>query len=211
VIILCRIVPWIAALALGVLGWFAMVPIWTQGLGLVSPDADFQPALWLAAAKAMLLIWGGVIFLRTIAAFNREGRLGSFIRKVQVFGIGMYITVLVLYLVMCGQPLRMWFLIAHWDWGNPLCLGILGFVVCLTSFFCGPYRGIFEYVIIFPALGAFILMVLQLSPNLPVVHGGLITPSPQDWPVLAFALGCGAYVSWLWARRVSKRTELAAG
>jgi hypothetical protein len=197
-------------LTLVALGWFAMVPIWTRGLGLAALDADNQPALWLAAANVMVVLGGGAILFRTVAAFSGEGRLGSIMRKAQVLGLGMYLTALVLYLAMCGQPLRVWFLVAQWDWGNPLCRGILGFVVCLLTLFFGSNRGILKFVIVFSGLGAFILLISQVSPSLPVVHGRLVAPTPQDWLVLAFALGCGTCASWLRARGLSKSTEEAA-
>ncbi|MBI4806707.1 MAG: hypothetical protein HY795_15925 [Desulfovibrio sp.] len=203
-IALSRILPWAGALALGVLGWFAMVPIWTQGLVLAAPDADSQPALWLAAANVMMVLGGGVILLRAAAAVRGEGGFGPVMRSAQVLGVGLYLAAFVLFVAMIGQPVRVWFLVAHWDWSNTFCQAILGFAVCLSSFFLKPCSGILEFVIAFSGLGAFILLALRLSPNMPVVHGHIVTPSQQDWLVLAFALGCGVYASWLRARGLSK-------
>jgi hypothetical protein len=108
-----RVIFWLAALALGVLGWFAMMPIWTQGLGLCALDGDGQPGLWLAAAKVALVLWGATSLtgLNFITAKDKKDR-----RPVEAgrrASLVACVAGLVLLLAMAGQPLRSWFLGAH--------------------------------------------------------------------------------------------------
>lgn len=205
-----RILPWIAALALAVLGWYAMIPVWAGGLCMAALGADFQPALWFATARVALVLGGVVFILRVVVAFTGTSRFEPLLRKGLILGLGLYLTAFVLLLAMGGQPLRAWFLVAQWEWGNPLCLGTLGFAVCLLTLLIGLHRGIIEYAVALSGLGAFILLTMQLSPGLPVVNGRLVIPNPQDWLVLAFALACGAYASWLRVRGHSEGSGVAA-
>lgn len=195
-----RALPLMAALALGVLGWFAMVPVWTQGLGMVALDADGQPGLWLAAARLALAVAGAVIAVRAAASFFEMPRLKPFLGRVRVLGPGLFIPVVVLFAAMAGQPLRLWHLAAYGEWGSPIVRGSVAFAACAPALFLRTMARAFESLVALAGLAGFAVLAWQLGFRLPVSEGRLVVPAAQEWLVLAFAAGCGLFAAWMAAR-----------
>ena len=294
-----RFLPWIAVLALGMLGWYAMVPLWTGGLGMVALDANGQPALWFWAAK-MAIVLGVGPFVLDRGAFYLGGKpLLPAYRVGLILGTGMFALSTVLFLAMAGQPLRAWFLGAHFVFGNWFVWGAFGYAACLAALALGgvgPRKlmmlfsllGLAGFVFLIPSLLGTSVFLAMFSSILLVIlcAGNRLTddvrtgleqragmwlllsaaqmllheeqgwwlflgvfsacfflrtrffqpwsvwlsrwmplllsvgyllfplanaapPFAQEWLVLAFALGCGAYAAWLRARRLSHSGEAA--
>lgn len=190
-----RMLPWLAAVLQAALGWYALVPVWTQGLGMAAIGPDGQPALWMAAVRAgwlaVLAAMGCCIAYWPKAG---QGRRAGFVRA-RFIGTCALVTVMVLSLAMAGQPLRLWFLVANAVWCAPFGAGgaaLLGSGV----FFLAAGR-------MSRMLGALLGMVTagawgMSSPGiLAPFYAGIAFPACIDWAVLAFALSCGAFAAWM--------------
>lgn len=186
------VIIWLAALALGALSWFAFGPVWTQGLGLCALDGDGQPGLWLAAAKASLVLAGGGFLLRLRAVFAAP-KASPVSPAPAALTLGLCATALVLFAAMVGQPLRAWFLVAHGEWGNPMVRTGLGLLAGMLTLCVEPRRKAFRRVVALAGGAAFLPAAVAI--NLSVVGGPLVIPTMQDWLVLAFALGCGIFAA----------------
>lgn len=190
-----RMVPWLAAVLLAALGWYAFAPVWTQGLGVAAIGQDGQPALWMAAARAG---WLAVLAAMgcCIAYWPKAGqaRRAGFVRA-RFIGTCALVTVMILYLAMAGQPLRLWFLVANAVWCAPFVAGgaaLLGSGV----FFLAAGR-------LSRMLGALLGMATagawgMSSPGIfAPFYAKIAFPACIDWAVLAFGLSCGAFAAWM--------------
>lgn len=185
-----RVMPWLAVVLLAALSWYALVPVWTQGLEGVTIGPDGQPALWMAAVKA-----GGLAVLSAIGCClwfwpKRDGGRRSAFVRARAVGICGLVTVMILYLVMAGQPLRLWFLLAHGAWSGPF---VAGGTALLASgvFFAAAGR--------LPRAAAALLAVVTAGAAAGIItpfSPGIAFPACIDWAVLAFALSCGAFAAW---------------
>jgi len=159
-----RLMPWVAALALAVLGWYAMVPLWTQGLSMVALDGDGQPGLWFAVAKASLVLGGSVLLLQVSAIFSEKPSPAPIGPWGRAFGLGLYLAAAVLFAAMAGQPLRSWFLAAYSDWPHPMVRAGLGLLVCLLAFWIDVRQGrFFSRATALAGFAAVLLTVSQLG------------------------------------------------
>lgn len=184
-----RVITWLAAVLLAALGWYALGPVWTQGLGGVTIGPDGQPALWLATVRAgwlaVLAAMGSCLWFWKPGSARRPG----FVRA-RAAGTGGLVTIMILYLAMAGQPLRLWFLLAHGAWSGSF---VAGGAALLASgvFFLGREkmpRAVAALLAMITAVAAAGIMT-PFSP-------GIAFPACIDWAVLAFALSCGAFAAW---------------
>ncbi|WP_243359157.1 hypothetical protein [Fundidesulfovibrio terrae] len=203
-----RGLPWMAALALGVLGWFAMMPVWTQGLGLCALDGDGQPGLWLAAAKMALALGGGFFILRGLVALDKDSVFTSALPRSHAFGMGLYVAALILALAMAGQPLRSWFLLelSRNNPTHPLVWIGCSFVACLATLLTGGgARGFLRRTAAAIGCLAFLLLASQLGGlgSMAAVLGGVsfhaltsrgVIPLAARWKLLRSAGYLGALV-----------------
>lgn len=190
-----RVMLWFAVALLAVLGWHALVPVWTQGLGIVTIGPDGQPALWMAAIRVgwlvVLAAMGCCLAFWPKAGVNwRPG----FVRS-RAVGTWALVTVMILYLAMTGQPLRLWFLLAHGVWNGPF---IAGGATLLASgvFFraAGKTPKAAGTLLTLITAGAWAMS----SPGIiQPFYLGIAFPACIDWAVLAFALSCGAFAAWM--------------
>jgi len=157
--------PWLVALALCVLGWWAVAPVWTQGLGAVAFDGAGQPAMWFAAAEAAILLGGGA-FVRDAFGLYSGGLESLSLRAQSVpLGTGMFTASAVLFMTMAGQPLRVWFLIWHVQWGNPLTQAVASFLVCYAALLlCDSRSRILSRAISWVGLLAYLVLTERTCP-----------------------------------------------
>lgn len=186
-----RVMPWLAAVLLAAFGWYALAPVWAQGLVGVMIGPDGQPALWMAAVRAG--------WLAVLAAMGcclwfwpkpDGGRRSAFVRA-RAAGICGVVTVMILYLVMAGQPLRLWFLLAHGEWNSPFTAGGAA-LLASGVFFSASER--------LPRAAAALLAVVTAGAAAGIItpfSPGIAFPACIDWAVLAFALSCGAFAAWM--------------
>ncbi|KAF0232725.1 MAG: hypothetical protein FD177_2322 [Desulfovibrionaceae bacterium] len=189
------VMPWLAAVLLAALGWYALVPVWTQGLGGVVIGPDGQPSLWMAAVRvgwlAVLTAMGCCLAYWPKAA---ESWRPGFARS-RAVGTWALVTVVILYLAMAGQPLRLWYLLAHGVWDVPF---VAGGTALLVS-------GVFFRVVgkVPRVVGALLTLVtaggwrMSSTGIIQSFYPGNAFPACIDWAVLAFALSCGAFAAWM--------------
>lgn len=185
-----KALAWLAAILLGALGWRAMEPVWTQGLGVAALDRYGQPALWMTAARASLLMCcGALAFGLATHPKAGEGAAPAFVRALSI-GTGATVTAMVLLLAMAGQPLRVWFLVRHARPDSPFVLGGAALMIACLYFLTGQRLGK-------PAGKALAIAGLGTCGGLLFIFSGnIVIPSCQDWLVLAFALSCGVFAAW---------------
>jgi hypothetical protein len=190
-----RVLPWFAAVLLAALGWYALVPVWTQGIGMAAIGPDGQPTLWMAAVKAgwlaVLAAMGCCLWFWPKAG---QGRRAGFVRF-RFIGTSALVTVMMLYLAMAGQPLRLWFLVANAVWCAPFVAGgaaLLGSGVFFLA--AGRMSRVVGVLLGLASAGAWGMS----SPGiLAPFYAGIAFPACIDWAVLAFALSCGAFAAWM--------------
>lgn len=190
-----RVLPWFAAVLLAALGWYALLPVWAQGLGIVTIGPDGQPPLWMAAVR---LGWLAVLTAMgcCLAFWPKAG--GSWrhgFARSRAVGTWALVTVVILYVAMTGQPLRLWFLLAHGLWNGPF---IAGGAALLASgvFFraAGKMPRAAGTLLTLVSAGAWAMS----SPGIiQPFYLGIAFPACIDWAVLAFALSCGAFAAWM--------------
>lgn len=190
-----RMVPWFAAVLLVVLGWYAFAPVWTQGLGGVVTGADGQPALWLAAVRAgWLAILAAMACCLWFWPMRGQRRQAGFVRSRFVATCAL-VMVMILYLAMAGQPLRLWFLVSNAVWCGPFAAGgasLLGCGVFVLA--AGRISRMIGALLALATAGAW----GTASPEiLAPFYAGNAFPACIDWTVLAFALSCGAFAAWM--------------
>lgn len=125
-----KVLFWLALAGLCALGWLAMVPVWTQGLGGVALDADGQPALWMWAAKAAVLLGGGPFFVGRAGYYGNQEGPGAARRSSFVAGTALFAASAVLFFAMPGQPLRTWFLLSQAHLAAGTAQAALAFALC---------------------------------------------------------------------------------
>lgn len=186
-----RVMPWVAAVLLATFGWYALAPVWAQGLGGVTVGSDGQPALWMGGVRA-----GWFVVLAAMGSClwfwpkPDGGRRSAFVRA-RAAGICGVVTVMILYLVMAGQPLRLWFLLAHGEWNSPFTAGgaaLLASGVFFAS--AGRLQRAAAALLTMVTAGAVAGIITPFSPE-------IAFPACIDWAVLAFALSCGAFAAWM--------------
>ena len=192
---MARMLPWFAAVLLAALGWYALVPVWTQGLGIVLVGPDGQPALWMAAVRAgwlaVLAAMGCCLWFWPKAG---QGRRAGIVRS-RAIGTCALFAVMILYLAMAGQPLRLWFLVADAAWSGSFVAGgtaLLGSGVFFLA--AGRMSRMVGTLLGLVTAGAWGMS----SPGiLAPFYAGIAFPACIDWAVLAFALSCGAFAAWV--------------
>ncbi|MFP5221424.1 MAG: hypothetical protein ACLGSA_03960 [Acidobacteriota bacterium] len=190
-----RVLPWFVAALLATLGWYALVPVWTQGLGIVTVGPDGQPALWMGAVRAgWLAVLAAMSCCLWLWPKTGQGRRAGFVRF-RFIGTCALVTIMILYLAMAGQPLRLWFLAAHGVWSGPFVAGgaaLLGSGVFFLA--AGRMSRMLGALLALATAGAW----GAASPGiLAPFYAGNAFPACIEWTVLAFALSCGAFAAWM--------------
>ncbi|MFZ5426014.1 MAG: hypothetical protein ACOZEN_03485 [Thermodesulfobacteriota bacterium] len=120
----------LALAGLGALGWFAMLPVWAEGPGGVALNADGQPALWMWAAKAAVLLGGGAFFVGRAGYYEGADGLSAARRLSFAAGTALFAASAILFFAMLGQPLRAWFLLSTAHLAAGTTQAALAFALC---------------------------------------------------------------------------------
>lgn len=124
-----RVLFWLAAAGLAALGWYSVVPVWTQGLGGIALDAQGQPGLWIAAAKIAILLGGWILWsdLKTGGESPRSGVTAA------SFGFGAFVFSGMLFLCATGQPLRLGYVLSDGRFRDYTFVATCSYFLCLIS------------------------------------------------------------------------------